>query len=75
MRKAEDKCNLLHDQYIETRSKSKAINHLTNLSKQFDFRKVRTVGHCSGGSKWPIPVVQLVIEQIVNGTPQRKTGT
>ena len=71
MRRVEDKCNVLHDNYIETESesRSKIINQSTNCSKQFELRKVRTVGRRGGGSKWPIPVVQLVIEQIVNGTP------
>ena len=32
-------------------------------------KKEITTGRRGGGSKWPLKVVQLVIEQLVNGTP------
>ena len=45
------------------------IGHLSKAHNEFEFRKERTIGQRGCGSKWPILVVQLVIEKLINSTP------
>ena len=73
MKIAQDDYAYVHDKYLEMKS---LVNQKTdtkecelNTMNKLHFKKERTTGRRGGGSKWPLKVVQLVIEQLVNGTP------
>ena len=73
MKTAQNNYTYVHDKYLEMKS---LVNQKTdtkecdlNTMKKLHFKKERTAGRRGGGSKWPLKVVQLVIEQLVNGTP------
>ena len=73
MKIAQNKYTYVHDKYLEMKSLASKTTDTTefdlNRTKQLHLKKERTTGRHGGGSKWPLPVVQLVIEQLVNGTP------
>ena len=68
MRANEDKYNSLLDEYLNVKEECQSSCGV-GVSKMLQFKKERKIGRRGGSSKWPIPVVQIVIEQLVNGSP------
>ena len=36
---------------------------------QMDIKRERQVGRCGGSGKWTVPIIILICELLVNGTP------
>ena len=62
----------LEHEYLEEKKHSLNKKRLIELYKElrFAFKKIRDRnGSSSGGSKWPLCIEQLMLEQIVNVNP------
>ena len=69
MREAKENYNKVLDKFLTMKEEECQTPCVVGGSKIFQFKKERKIGQRGGSSKWPIPVVQIVIEQSVNGSP------